>query len=447
MSVSQLQTSLLKGQLIKAVSSGLQLRVMSIVAGLASSVVLARALGPEGYGIYGFVLAVLAILSIPMQIGLPTLVLRVTAQALALEDWATLRGIWFWSLGVVFAGTAGVLIFFILGMAVFSDSFTEMQRRVLAIGLPLSPIIAIEQVRASAMRGLKHIWFSGLPDKVIRPVLVSLLICIASLVSEEGNVSVELSMAIAVVSAIVALFVGGGLFLRSRPIKYVENKIRRIKNRVWLRSIVPLSLIGGVQIIMQYTDLLMLGILRTSVEVGQYRVAVSLATLAVFGLTVVNLVVQPYFAEAHAVKDKHRLQYIASAASTVSFLVSLTLIPMVWFFGEWGLFFLYGKGYGEAYLPLFILILGHCASAWCGSVGGVLAMVGHDDKVLLAVCVAAVSNVSLNLFLIPKWGLTGAALATGFSIALKNFLWWYQLRKAEGVDSSPLGFRKIQRIS
>jgi len=59
------------------------LRAISIGLGFLSTVLLARLLGAEGYGIYSYVFAWVMLLSILAQAGLPDLVVRETAQGIA----------------------------------------------------------------------------------------------------------------------------------------------------------------------------------------------------------------------------------------------------------------------------------------------------------------------------------------------------------------------------
>ena len=436
----------LRRQLIRAGSAGVMLRVLSVLAGLVSSVALARMLGPEQYGIYAFVLAILAILSIPMQVGLPTLVLRVTAQSTALSEWPTLRGIWSWAAGVVLAGSAVVIGLFLIWITFAAHTLAEAQRAALLIGLPLAPLLAAGQVRSAALRGFKRIWLGGLPDDVLRPVMLAILVLCAGVFFYNGAVTARTAMGLSVVAALLSFLLGTVFLWRSRPRALVETTARQFEHRRWLRSILPLSLIGGIQIIMQNTDLVMLGFLRSDAEVGQYRIAVSVATLAIFGLTVVRIVVQPYFAEAHARNDHTSFQRLASAGSTVGFAMTLMVVPFVWLVGEKVLDVLYGAAYVAAFGPLFILMIGQSVGAWFGTGSSALSMAGYERFVLNALIIAAILNCFGNVLLISAFGSYGAAAATSFSLALKALALWLIARHKLGIDCSPLGFFKNPKV-
>ena len=57
-----------------------------------------------------------------------------------------------------------------------------------------------------------------------------------------------------------------------------------------------------------------------------------------------------------------------------------------------------------------------------GSVGQVLNMTGHEKDSAIGMAIGAIANVCLNFLLIPRWGASGAAVATGVSVAIWNIV-------------------------
>jgi O-antigen/teichoic acid export membrane protein len=56
---------------------------------------------------------------------------------------------------------------------------------------------------------------------------------------------------------------------------------------------------------------------------------------------------------------------------------------------------------------------------------------------MAAMAIALLSNIALNLALIPAFGAKGAALATCTSILLARGLLWYLVRRYVGVSPMP----------
>ena len=62
-----------------------------------ATILLVRLLGAAAYGVFAYIFALITVLSIPAQFGLPPLVLRETAKGIARKDAALVKGIWVWA--------------------------------------------------------------------------------------------------------------------------------------------------------------------------------------------------------------------------------------------------------------------------------------------------------------------------------------------------------------
>jgi len=72
-------------------SAAVQAGSRVVVLGLG--IVLARGLGPDGYGIYAYASAVLTVLIVAAEAGVPTLLMREVAASYARQEWGLLRGV------------------------------------------------------------------------------------------------------------------------------------------------------------------------------------------------------------------------------------------------------------------------------------------------------------------------------------------------------------------
>jgi O-antigen/teichoic acid export membrane protein len=85
---------------------------------------------------------------------------------------------------------------------------------------------------------------------------------------------------------------------------------------------------------------------------------------------------------------------------------------------------------------LLILAGGQLINALAGSVGLLMAMTGHQVESSIVLAVSAGLNVGLNYLLIPRYGLVGAALATGISTVVWNVTLAVRVRRLLGVRST-----------
>jgi O-antigen/teichoic acid export membrane protein len=81
---------------------------------------------------------------------------------------------------------------------------------------------------------------------------------------------------------------------------------------------------------------------------------------------------------------------------------------------------LFGASFREGKVALVIIAVGHFVNASTGPVGNVLVMTGHQRIMVLNSIGVFLLNVVSNYLLIPRYGMAGAALASGASIAVYN---------------------------
>lgn len=99
--------------LIRLGGASFAVKVAGVTFGLLSGVALARLLGAEQYGIYAFVISVTTVLAVPAQMGLPILVIRETASALANDKPGRMVAIWQWAQRVVLILSAALTGIFV----------------------------------------------------------------------------------------------------------------------------------------------------------------------------------------------------------------------------------------------------------------------------------------------------------------------------------------------
>ncbi len=405
-----------------------------MLATLLCSVLLARILGVDEFGIYSYVIALVTILALPAQAGIPTLLLRETAKAKATSDWSRMKGVWLWALYAV--SLIGVLIIVIAALlrGVISFDLAELNNtNIIMLGIIMSLLVAIGNVRGAALRGLGLVIQGQLPEEIIRPVSLLMLLIVGAGLSFDINSS--FAMGLHVIAALLAFAFGAWLLLNAKPLE-LRNKKPEIHWRAWCVSSMPLALMTGIQTVNGHVDLLMLGAIGTISEVGVYKVVVSGAALTVFGLQVASVVISPRLASSFARNNLEDVQKIASFGSLISFLFTIPILVLFSIFGMQLLDMVFGSEYSVGYTALLIITASQAISAFFGSSISIMTMSGNERHVLLAMTIAALVNVVLNLILIPSFGIEGAAIATATSIIIWNAYLWAVAKKKLGVDST-----------
>jgi len=408
----------------------LGVKAAQAVLAFAVAVTLARLLGPEGYGVYAFALAVLMIIALPAQVGLPHLVVRETAKAQADGDWGLMRGLWRWSNRAVVL-VSGLALAVVVAVLWLTDP--SPRRETLIIGAALIPLVALASLRAASLRGLRRVVLGQLPESVIRPFAMLAIVLGATMSGLGARLSEpQAAMAAYVAAAVTAFVVGSAMLHRFRPAE-MAGAAPRTEPAEWRRAVLPLAMIAGLQLVNNQADIIVLGIFRSDEEVGIYRAVFQMALLVVFGLQAMNQMLQPHFARLYRQGDMARLQRLVTLSARA--ILALALPPVLAFvvFGGELLAWIFGDAYRAGATALAILAVGQLGKAAMGASLSLLNMTGNERVTARLGVVAVLVNIVLNFILVPLYGGAGAAVATSFSFLIWNALTTLWMRKTIGI--------------
>lgn len=403
----------LRSQLVHgAVGSG-GISVAKRLLLLATAILLARILGPDGYGVYAYASSFVAFLSVPAHFGLPNLIVREIAANLESRQWGRIRGL------LHRAGQAS-LLFSTLTVAIgvvigwsLSKQIEVLEWRTFVWALALIPLGAFAAVRTATLRGLHHVVKGQLPESLVRPVTFLSLVAASFLIF--GPLKPHQVMMLAVVAITVAFLAGAWLLWRALP-QELGNAVPQFETRKWFSSMLPFSFLAGIQLINSHADIIMLGFFTTPSDVGIYRVVSLGAMLVALPLITVDAVIAPKIASLHAKHDQIRLQRLMTASARYMLVFSVPVVFCLMLFGDSILTLIFGEQFAGGAMPLAILSLAQAINVGLGSVGVFLIMATHEADAARILTGAAVANILLNLVLIPSFGLIGAALATGVTL-------------------------------
>lgn len=429
----------LRARLLRGGVGSLMLKLSNRALTLLVAIALARTLGPGGYGVYSFALAIITLIMVPVRLGLPMLVMRETASASAQGRLATIGALWRWSTRLVLVLSAIVLAVGSLALWASQDWMDETHLYTFAIGLPVVLVTGLSRLRSASLKGLHRVVLAQTPEMLVRPSLILAGVGTVITLGAGSWLGPAHAMALNVMAAAGAFLVGAVLLRRHRPagIHAVKPESDQIRN--WISAILPLAFLSGVQVINKNTDIAMLGLLGTDSQVGVYRVAMQGGLLVIFGSQALNQVFMPYFSSVRAQGDSARLQRLVAVGGYATTATALLFAIVFWLFGREIIETAFGAEYAGAYAPLGILAAGQVFSASMGQVGALLSMTGHERHTLRGFLAAFGLNIILNVALIPYLGAVGAATATSLSLVMLNVLLWVSVRRRLGIDASVVG--------
>lgn len=435
--LAQGKTDSLRSRLIRGAIGSAGLKIAGAGLTFVKIFTFARLLGTEGLGVYSYAITWVGLLSIPATLGLPQLLVREVAIYQSQSAWGLISGLLQWSNRLVMVFST-VLALIAVVVAWFLQTGNDSQMLLaLYVAIVSLPIACLTSLKLSAMRGLHKVILGQLPETLIIPVLLITFTGLGYLVLREG-LNANWVVAIHILATSITFIVVLKLLRQVVP-EVVKDATHEYQARRWLRSSLPLMFLGGMHIINSQTDVLMLGAIKGTENVGIYVVANRLASSIVFVLIAVNSVLAPNIAGLYAEGNLEQLQQLVTKSSRVIFLFSFPIAISFIFFGYWFII-LFGSDFTEGKNTLAILSFGQLVNASMGSVSLLLTMTGHENYTVVSVGVGAILNILLNALLIPIWSINGAAFATAFSTIVWNFLGFVWIKKELNIDSTAFKF-------
>lgn len=155
--------------------------------------------------------------------------------------------------------------------------------------------------------------------------------------------------------------------------------------------------------------------------VGIYAVSMKLALLTSFILASVNIVLAPKISELYYLHKHDELQSVVQKTTKLIALLSLPIVVILIVFGELFLSF-FGADFVIGYMALVFLLVGQIFSVFSGPAEFFLNMTGHQKELNITTIACAILNIVLNYFLIPIYGIEGAASASMISLIVMKIV-------------------------
>lgn len=372
--------------------------------------ILARQLGPRGYGVVSYALSVASFGALLATLGLHNGVTRFAAEYLDAERWEELKGVLIRSGQIVVACS---LTGAIVGAAILLTSVLphSIRQSILYAAFVL-PLSAVGLWRSHAARSIGGISVAFVPEEVILPCLV-IVVAVAWSVTEP-----VLAVSIYLGAAFVSVILGLTWLVRFLPRRTLVAKAR-YHTRRWLSVSLPMTIASITQLSLSRGDALLLGALSSMEETGRYIVISRIAILVTLALRIVDMTVAPMISAAfHG--DRHEdLKTIFRLGLGMSLLGGLPFF-LAGVFKPRFILQIFGEDYLGATDVLQVLFFGQAINAATGPIAVLLLMTGHERIYAKAIGVAAVFSIAAHVVVIPTWGGLGAAWVTTISTAILN---------------------------
>jgi O-antigen/teichoic acid export membrane protein len=181
----------------------------------------------------------------------------------------------------------------------------------------------------------------------------------------------------------------------------------------------PRAVANLAQITIQRIDIVLVAVILGPAEAAIYTAATRFLVVGQFANTALNQSAQPRFAELFAVDDRQGANVIYRATTAWLIVLTWPLYLLAVIYGP-EILSIFGQSYQAGHMVMIILGLTMLVAAACGQVDMVLITTGRSSWSLANGLTALVVNVGLDLLLIPRYGITGAAIGWAAAIIVTN---------------------------
>lgn len=302
--------------------------------------------------------------------------------------------------------------------------------RILAIFLPFA---VVYDVLIAATQGFHVMRPTVLLERLGRPLVQLALLSLAV----TTGVALALPVAWAApytVGLVLAWIQVRQLLRRDLEVGHAADAGPRFvgRRRFWAYT-APRGIAAVAQLSLQRLDIVLVAMYLGAAPAAVYTAATRFVVLGQLGSQAVALAVQPKFSELMALGDIETTRRVYRVST--SWVIAVTWpIHVVVAVTAPILLTLFGPGYGGGRWVVVILAGAMLVATGCGMVTMLLVMAGKTSANLINVVVALVVNLSLNVLLIPRWGVVGAAVAWAVAIIVSNLLPLAQIQRAFGLN-------------
>jgi O-antigen/teichoic acid export membrane protein len=382
-------------------------------------------LGTEQYGILSLGIMVYAVFSIILLFGFDYGITRFTAYYLSENSKSKVKGLIKFAFPIVFISSliGSIVLFFASEFIAINLFHTEQLSLVLKIFAFAVPFDCMRGVFLGVIKGFKNLKYEFYSRYLIegssRILLMFLLVYLGF-----GIVGASIAY---VVSVFLSFLFSMIFFSKTFSIFNVESeKVNQFEvfDYSW-----PLMFNALLGLAIVSIDSFMIGYFMTVSDVGIYNAIAPVARLTYIIPFSLSALLVPVMVSLYVQKDEKAFSSVYDTLNRLVFMFNLPLTLFIIFFSREVLSVLFGEEYAVGYVGLIILTLGFFVMFLFMVSREVLLALKKSRNVFYYSLVGVILNIVLCFFMVPAYGIIGAALASVLSLGVISLLIFWKAFK------------------
>jgi len=309
--------------------------------------------------------------------------------------------------------------------ALQGDATVLAEIGVFAYVLPVAATVyTLQQFLAAMMQGLGQYSLHVLTQSIVLPADVVLCLGVAELFELSGSPLSYLLFGVAIAFLGTGLILGRSIWSSAAPWRYRMPAMRRrlLREGGYFFATRASAQLG------QWLPVVILGLFVTTEDVGQFSIALQVATLLTVIQTVTNVRFAPRFARLYSEGRMSALRSEFASARRLNIVFTAPFALLVLVFAKPLLGF-FSEEYSDASLDLMILVIAQLIGVAVGPIGYLLAMAGKAKLQAAIFMGTGAIALSSSVVLINIEGRVGAAVCVAIMIIGTNVISFFFARE------------------
>jgi len=391
-------------------------------------IVVARFYGPDIYGVLALSLMILGWFSILAGLGLNNGLTRFLSIYRGKNEEE--KAPWLFSnifkILLITSTISSILLFMLsdfIAITFFNSPELSLFLKIIAFTIPLSHLTG---TFLASLRAYEKIGVYSLISKIIETG-GKLFFLIIFLFFGLGIFLIPLSYLLAGITTFLIALILSKKYLPLLASKK-SKKDPKILKKVFSYSL-PLILFGFAISLLHQTDSFMIGFFLGVKEVGLYNAAIPIALLVTISIDLFRQLFLPIATKEYSRGKKKLVEQISKQITKWTLLVSFPIFILIFLFPGAFIKLFFGEEFLVAATALQILVIGAMFTNSFEISKELLLMKGKSKLILFDIAIVVMTNITLNLILIPPYGINGAAIATSISLILLGLTYFFQAGK------------------
>lgn len=384
----------------------------------AIAFLLARLLGAEQYGLYNLAISTALILSGIASFGMESALVRYVAMLSKQGDdeglWGAIQiGVGLSMMVSILTGMSLYLLAQPLAEKLFHEPALTPLLQLLGI---LLPFLTLSNVLVGAAHGFKKMEYTAIAQNGVQLLVRLALICIFALIGLDALRTVIAYGVSDIAASIVLVALLNRQVMWRRPLHSARRDLRGI-----LEFSLPLWMSGLLLKFRKNLQTIFLGAMSTVTDVGIFALVSKINVVGHVAYRSLVASVKPVLAEMYVQGEWSQMGGLYQTATRWTFMLNLPMFLVMVLFPR-PILSIFGATFVGGASALIILATADLINSGTGICGSIIDMTGYTKLKLVNSILSITLAVGCNLWLIPRWGVMGAATATLVATASINLL-------------------------